>query len=514
MSNNKKWSGIALGLLVALSVGYGVDNLFVSPSKSQSEAIEETVSYTCSMHPNVKKSEPGKCPLCAMNLIPVVTHSNHQDETMQLKKERKVKYWQAPMDANYKRDTPGKSPMGMALVPVYEEDDNGADVQQLRLSKRAEKLAGVEVSPVIRDFGTETLRLTGKLMVDETRLETISAWFSGRIETLFIDYTGLTVEKNTHMATMYSPDLLVAQKELLEAMRSQSLGLINSSKEKLRLWGLSTEQIQTIIRTGKISDTVTLQAPIGGTVLTKYVKEGEYLKTGSKIYDIADLDRLWLIADVYENDASKLSYGQALTFTTLAYPGKVFNGTITFIDPIVNSTTRTIRVRAIVDNKRGELKPEMLAKVSVNIRYGVNGPIQDGEISDLWVSPMHPEEFSTTPGSCPICGMTLKKASELGLTNANHSVTPPLLIPATAPLITGKRAIVYIQVPNKIGVYEGREIHLGPKVGDYYIVLQGVQEGDYVVTKGNFKIDSAMQLQAKASMMQPDGGKSMSEHHH
>jgi Cu(I)/Ag(I) efflux system membrane fusion protein len=510
----KKWGGLTLALLIAIGIGYGVTKPFISPIQSHVESMEKTTTYTCSMHPQVKKNELGKCPICAMDLIPVATHSDHQDETSLTKKERTIKYWQAPMDPNYKRDKPGKSPMGMDLVPVYEEDENDAGVQQLVLSKRAEKLAEVEVSPVMKDFATETLRLTGKLMVDETRLETISAWFPGRIEKLFIDYTGLTVEKNTHMATIYSPDLLVAQKELLEASRSQSAGLISSSKEKLRLWGLSAMQIQSIIRTGRVSDTLTLQAPIGGTVLTKYVKEGEYLKTGSKIYDIAALDRLWLIADVYESDAAKLSYGQALTFTTLAYPGKVFNGTITFIDPIVNPKTRTIRVRAIVDNKNGDLKPEMLAKVSVNIRYGLNGPIQDSQVADFWVSPMHPEEFSTKPGKCPICGMRLKKASELGLAKANSLAKKPLLIPATAPLITGKRAIVYIQVPHKTGVYEGREIHLGPKVGDYYIVLHGLNEGDYVVTEGNFKIDSAMQIQAKSSMMQPGGGKAMTGHNH
>lgn len=424
-TNIKKWTAVILALLVATGIGYSAAKSVTATSDTESAMYAET--YTCSMHPQIKKNEPGKCPICGMNLIPV--HEKH--------------------------------------------DDKDTNNHQIVLSKKAETLAEVAVSPVIREFAEETLRLSGKLMVDETRSKTVTARFPGRIEKLFIDYSGLTVEKNTPMATLYSPELLVAQKELLEATRTASSGLLNSSKQKLRLWGLSNEQIQAIIRSGNVSDTLTLRSPIGGTVLTKYVKEGEYLSTGSKLYDIASLDQLWLIADVYESDAAKLRNGQSLEFTTLTYPGRSFSGSITFIDPTVNPTTRTIRIRAIVDNKNRELKPEMLAKASVKIRYGLNGPVQEATSSEK-----------------------------------------PLLIPATAPLITGKRAVVYVQIPGKRGVYEGREIHLGPKVGDFYVVHNGLSEGDYVVTKGNFKIDSAMQIQAKPSMMQQEGGKAMSGHRH
>lgn len=501
----KKWGRLALIVLIALGIGYAMMSFFLTSKDAphQHETPSEHTLYTCSMHPQIKRSKPGKCPICSMSLIPVAPHSNDHNAGSSPKKEPKIKYWQAPMDPSYKRDKPGKSPMGMDLVPVYEEAENGLSEVQITLSPRAEKLAEVEVSPVIRAFGTETLRLTGKLMVDETRLETISAWVPGRIERLFIDYTGLEVKKDDHMATIYSPDLLVAQKELLEAHRFQSPQLIKSSKEKMRLWGLSESQIKNIIRTGKVSDALTLRAPIGGTVLAKHVKEGDYVKTGSKIYDIATLDRLWLIAEVYENDVAKLRYGQSLSFTTLAYPGRVFKGRVTFISPIVNPNTRSISVRAIVENPGGELKPDMLAKVSIKIRYGQSGPISDKELADLWVSPMHPEEFSTKPGKCPICGMKLKRATELGLVKTGTEAQPPLLIPDTAPLMTGKRAVVYVKVSKEDGIYEGRELRLGPKVGRHYIVLQGLQEGDLVVTKGNFKIDSAMQIQAKSSMMQP-----------
>lgn len=491
--------------ILALAIGYGMTSYSRSPKDSETHLMQEKESqqWTCAMHPQVRKTESGKCPLCAMELIPV--ESDERQPSSDKNVEKKIKYWQAPMDPSYKRDKPGKSPMGMDLVPVYEDVDDDQPLQTLRLSPKAEKLAEVEVSPVSRDFATETLSLSGKLIVDETRLETISAWFPGRIEQLFIDYTGITVEKSTHMAKIYSPDLLVAQKELLEAVRSGSSGLISSTREKLRLWGLSQSQIKHIEKTGRVSDTLTLRASIGGTVLKKHVNEGEYVKTGSKIYDVANLDRLWFVANVYESDISKLFYGQKAQFITDAYPGEPFGVVITFIDPVVDPKSRTVRIRGIVDNTHRKLKPDMLAKATISVTYSKMGPTQDDTIKNLYVSPMHPEEFSTKPGKCPICQMPMKKASELGLSK-QHAIEKPLLIPASAALITGKRAIVYIKVPDKPGFYEGRIVHLGPKVGEFYIVYHGLKEGEKVVTKGNFKIDSAMQIQAKPSMMQPTSG--------
>ena len=348
------------------------------------------------------------------------------------------------------------------------------------------------------------MQLSGRLDIDETRLETISARFPGRIEHLFIDYTGITVEKNTHMATLYSPELLVAQKELLEAVRSGVFGLIESSREKLRLWGLSASQIKRIEKTGRVSDTLTMDTSIGGTVLKKYVNEGEYVKTGTKIYDVANLDRLWFVADVYESDISKLFYAQKAKFVTTAYPGDVFDVVITFISPVVDPKSRVVRVRGIIDNKDRKLKPEMLVKASLEVRYSESGPVVDTEIQDLYVSPMHPEEFSTKPGRCSVCNMPLKKASELGLVGTGE-VKKPLLIPASAPLLTGERAIVYVKSPVQPGVYESRVVTLGARVGHHYIVKHGLEEDERVVTQGNFKIDSAMQIQAKTSMMNPEG---------
>jgi membrane fusion protein, copper/silver efflux system len=506
MIENNKQTGILLAvlLIVSLLVGKGIGNYFFNPSPMTKASVSSNQTWTCSMHPQVRKNEKGKCPICAMDLVHVQTEPT---------RERKIKYWQAPMDPTYKRDKPGKSPMGMELVPIYEEGGNDSlSMTEIKLSKKAEKLADIQVTPVIRDYATETLFLSGKLLVDETRTKTISAWFPGRIENLFIDYTGVKVDKKDHMAVIYSPDLLVAQKELLEAKRSQSQTLIVSTREKLRLWGLSKSQIRGIEKTGKVTDQLTINAPIGGTVLKKFVSEGDYVKTGSKIYQMADLSRLWLLAEVYESDVGKVQYGQKLTFTTDSYPGQIFKGIVTFVDPVVDPKTRIVRVRAVVENRSYKLKPEMLARVNIQVKMGVKGVINPSVIKDLWVGPMHHEEVSTKPGNCSICGMKLKKASDLGLGTRSHD-EKPLLIPATAPLITGKRSVVYVK-DKAPGVYEGREIMLGLRVGNQYIVHHGLKEGELVVSKGNFKIDSAMQIMAKPSMMQNKKGTPMKGHNH
>ncbi len=460
MNKIKKWGGMVGVFVVAVAIGYAVSATVKSFTTSEPLQIhsEQAQQWTCSMHPHVRGEEGGRCPIC-----------------------------------------------GMSLILVQKEQADEGMATGLSLSPNAEKLAELALSTVRRDFATEKLRLSGKLVIDETRVETISAWFPGRIEKLFIDYTGITVEKNTHMAAIYSPELLVTQKELLEAARLGSAGLLGASREKLRLWGFSAQQIKEIEKTGRIEDSLTLSTAIGGTVLKKYVNQGEYVKTGSKIYDLANLDRLWFVAEVYESDIAKISYGQKAQFVTDAYPGELFDVVITFIDPIVDPNSRTIRIRGVVDNVDRKLKPDMLAKSMVSVTYSKSGPLQDKSIKELYVCPMHPEEFSTQAGRCSLCLMPLQKAAQLGLIRAQGS-DKPLLIPVSAPLITGTRAIVYVKVPNKSGRYEGREVHLGAKVGDFYIVKQGLKEGESVVVKGNFKIDSAMQLQAKPSMMQAIGG--------
>jgi len=329
---------------------------------------------------------------------------------------------------------------------------------------------------------------------------------------------------------MYSPELLSAQEELLQAlksvqrvksddseiMRNLTSGTLEAAREKLRLLGLSAEQIAEVEKRGTANDHITIYAPISGIVVHKNAIEGMYVNTGTRIYTVADLSHVWVKLDAYESDLSWLRFGQQVEFTTVSFPGEVFKGTISFIDPVLDPVTRTVKVRVDVPNQDGKLKPEMFVKAVVRADVASTGKVMDPRLAGKWICPMHPSVIKDEPGECDICGMPLVKTESLGYVSAElQDSDKPLVIPVTAALITGTRAIVYVEVPNADKpTYEGREIVLGPRAGDYYIVRNGLEEGQRVVTRGNFKIDSALQIQAKPSMMTPEGGGGSSGHHH
>jgi len=250
---------------------------------------------------------------------------------------------------------------------------------------------------------------------------------------------------------------------------------------------------------------VTIYAPIGGTVIERNGTEGMYVMTGEMIYRIADLSKVWVKLEAYEADLAWLHYGQTVTFTAEAYPGETFEGKISFIDPLLDPVTRTVRLRVNVDNHDGRLKPEMFVRGVVHAQVATSGRVMDPGLAGKWISPMHPEIVKDGPGACDICGMPLVRAEELGYVPAEAKPEDmPLVIPASAPLITGKRAVVYVEVPGaEKPTFEGREVVLGPRAGDFYMVESGLEEGEIVVTSGNFKIDSALQILAKPSMMNP-----------
>jgi Cu(I)/Ag(I) efflux system membrane fusion protein len=233
------------------------------------------------------------------------------------------------------------------------------------------------------------------------------------------------------------------------------------------------------------------------------------------LYTIANLNRLWVEFDAYESDLPWLEEGQKVSFTTISFPGEKFEGTISFIDPILNQKTRTVKVRAVVDNKDGHLKPDMFVSGTVQATINAEGLVTGGtNLAGKWVCPMHPEVIQDHPGNCDICGMKLKRAEDLGLVE-KRSDDKPLLIPASAPLITGKRAIVYVQLPDKEKpTFEGREVMLGSRVGNFIVVKEGLNEGEQVVVNGAFKIDSELEIQAKPSMMNPgDEPMTMNDEH-
>jgi len=329
------------------------------------------------------------------------------------------------------------------------------------------------------------------------------------------------------MVSLYSPQLLSAQAELLQAakgvkergdatelVRRSSEGTLEAAREKLRLLGLLKEQIEEIEKTGKTADHLTIYAPIGGVVVAKYAKAGDYVEMGTPIYTIADLSEVWVKLDAYEADMMWIRYGQEVEFAAEAYPGEVFKGTISFIDPVLNPMTRTVKLRVNVANPDGRLKPEMFVRATVRTKVAASGMVMDPNMAGKWVCPMHPSVVSDGEGNCDICGMALVTTESLGYVKA-EAAQAPLVIPTSAALQTGKRAVVYVRVEGtEKPTFEGRDVVLGPRAGAYYIVNEGLTEGEKVVTRGNFMIDSALQIQAKPSMMSPEGGVMPMGHQH
>lgn len=380
--------------------------------------------------------------------------------------------WTCSMHPQIQLPQSGKCPICFMDLIKLEIDTSSAvaeSYRQVNLDSDARKLAQIEVTPVTRQQASTSLRMVGKVDYDESLVGTISAWTAGRIEKMYIAKTGSLVRKGEPMAAIYSPELYAAQAELIQAAAAQfrltpnSSSLLRNSianniaaaKEKLRLLGLGKTQIAAILKQKKPSKDIVIRAPQAGIVIRKDVVEGAYVKTGQPIYSIADLSKVWVVLEAYETDLPWIHEGDDVSFTVEAFPGEQFKGRIVYIGTMVNQKTRTVDVRLEVQNPQEKLKP----------------------------------------------GMFVQASQTMNLAQADDSQKSFLVIPASAPLITGKRAVVYVEHPDKEGIYEGREIVLGPKSGDFYIVKSGLKEGDQVVSKGAFKLDSALQIMAKPSMM-------------
>ncbi len=440
--------------------------------------------WTCSMHPQIRMHKPGKCPICFMDLI--------------------------------------------ALAESGDGGGDESDRPTLTMSPNAKILAGIATAAAVRRGVNSEIRMVGKVDYDETRLEMITARIAGRIDRLYVDYTGVPVQRGDHLALVYSPELVSLQRELVEAqrmvttlaegasplVRNGAQQTLNAAKEKLRLLGFSDTELRSILERQTTTDHMTIRAGQKGVVIKKLVEEGMYVMVGTPLFHIADLSKVWVMLDAYESDLTWLRLGQSVDFEVEAWPGEMFKGTISFINPIVEPATRTVKVRVIVDNPGGKLKPDMFVRAIAKADVSETGGVKSSRLVGMWVCPMHPQVVKNKPGTCDICGMPLVPAEELGyVAAAGDSKVDPLIIPATAPLLTGKRAVVYVEVEgSEQPTYEGREVVLGPRVGNYYVVRSGIAEGEKVVVNGAFKIDGELQIRAKRSMMNPDGGKVQTGH--
>lgn len=377
----------------------------------QTEVSNETI-WTCSMHPQIRQNEPGKCPLCGMDLIPLAGQSNQGEQSLF----------------------------------VY------------TMSPEAIALANVQTAKVIYNTPEYEVYLTGKIAVNEKKLKSISANYTGRIEKLFIDFTGETVNKGEIIATIYSPELVTAQKELIEAAKNKQINpsLYNAVREKLSLWKINEKQIDAIETRGEIITEFDVYAQISGIVMSRNISTGDYVNRGSVLFEIADLSSVWVMLDAYEQDLSVVRIGDKVDFTVASLPGREFTSTVTFIDPLINPQTRTASVRMEVNNPGMQLKPEMFVKGKIKSKFSAQTGLK-------WKS---------------------------------------LLISKTSVLWTGVRSVVYVKVPDsEFPSFEMREVILGPRTGDFYVIEKGLQEGEEIVTNGVFAIDAAAQLSGNYSMM-------------
>jgi Cu(I)/Ag(I) efflux system membrane fusion protein len=481
-SNRWAWLTGSAGaiVLVVLVVSAIAALMWFGGPRPETEAQTAT-AWTCSMHPDVRMDRPGMCPKCNMPLIPV-----------------------------------------SQLGSEYEKLEQGA---------------GLEVKPVSYRELFKEIRATGKLDYNERRVAYITARIKGRVDRVYADVTGIQVKANDHLVDIYSPELYVAQEELLQALAEFeskpnerfAQTVLDAARTKLRLLGILPEQIDQIEKSRKQTTHLTIYAPIGGVVVEKNIREQQYVDEGDMLYRIADLDPIWLYLDIYERDLAWVRYGQAAEVTVEAYPGQTFEGRIVFIDPFLNDETRTVRVRVNLANPDGKLKPAMYASARVRVQLQPDGLPQRTGLEGKYICPMHPEIVSDGPGQCSICQMPLEQVQDLfppqpavrgeTVAAAEHEIGKALAIPKSAVLDTGRRQVTYRK--NRQGAYELVELKLGPlaeaqdesgKISNYYPVLAGLSAGDQVVVQGGFLLDSQRQIEGMPSLLYSEGQSGQSLH--
>ena len=393
--------GLGLGLGYLLFADRGKETISPPTASPAKGAVE----YTCSMHPQIRQAEPGICPLCEMDLTPLENESSDQTTV-------------------------------------------------LKMSPEAAKLADIQTARVgSGPNGARRIRLSGKIAPDERRALTQTAHLAGRVEQLYVTFTGEEVRAGQPLALLYAPALLSAQREFLEAMRMKTTNptLLEAARAKLRNWKLPENFIDELEKSGKIQREVLIRADRSGVVTARRVAVGDYVEEGAPLFELMDLRKVWAILEAYEPDLPFIRVGNRVEITAPALPGRSFSGRIAFIDPLLNPQSRTVALRVELDNAGAAFKPQMFI---------------EGEV--------------------------------LGGTYTQTA----LVVPKTAVLWTGKRSVVYVKVPGaSVPSFEFREIELGETTDKGIQVLSGLEPGEEVVVQGAFVIDAAAQLNNSASMI-------------
>ena len=420
-NSNKQWIYVAGALLAGLLAGFlifggpgapGADSGVRQGEEHDHTTATENQMWTCSMHPQVLQPGRGDCPICGMELIPAGT---------------------------------GSDELGAGQIRMTENAMALANIQTTRVGEGLESTSG-------------SITLSGEIVEDQEAKTVQASYFDGRIESLNIHFEGQQIQKGQQLATLYAPGLVAAQQELLTAasMKESQPDLYRAVRNKLKYWKLTDQQIDQIESGGAIQEYFPVYATVSGTIIEMMVSEGDYVKKGQPLARLSNLDRVWVDFDAYENQLDLFKTGQEITITTNAYAGKEFRALITFIDPVLNTRTRTVTVRAALANSKGLLKPGMF----VTGRIAVEG------------------------------------------SEGNTALT----VPASAVMWTGERSLVYVKTRADEPVFEMREVTLGNRVGDSFIIESGLETGAEIVTHGTFTVDAAAQLQGKKSMMNAEMG--------
>lgn len=447
-------------LIVVVALAFVSVGTFLYFGNTMSEQDTTSASkggevWTCSMHPQIRMSKPGNCPICAMALIQAAAPLSAETAS------RNIISYRSSMMPGEVSQTPRKDSMGMDMVPVYASGDS-----MLALSEHARAMASVETVPVHRRRMSRAIRMVGKVQYNETAIANITTRVEGYVERLFVDYTGIEVKPGDPLVEIYSPDLLVTQQELLIALDSpRNAGLVESAKRKLLLWGLTQGQVDDLVRDKKVSDRITLFSPIRGTVTEKMVVQKAMVKPGDILYTLVNLESVWIYLDIYEYELPWVQDGQMVEIKSEAIPDQSFMGRVFFISPVLDEETRTVNVLCNINNTEHKLKPGMY--VSAVIRAETLGP----------------------------------KGEQLLLT-----------VPLTAVLDSGVRKIVYVEKAK--GQFVPVEIVTGPRTEDAYPVLSGLNEGDRVAVRGSFLLDSQFQIRGLPSLFYKEGQTAVTGHQH
>ena len=444
---------IAVILSLAAGTGFGLW-LGGAGGASMHAPHEQADLYRCPMHPAVVSDKPGSCPVCGMDLVA------DQPAAGSASGERAVAYWRAPMDPSYTSHEPGKSPMGMDLVPVYEDELQAEGT--VTIDPATVQNIGVRTALVERRALHRTVRTVGRVAYDETRMTDVNTKIAGWVEQLFVDYTGQMVEKGEPLLQIFSPELVAAQEEFLtavdygERLRSGAGGealtgardLLSASLQRLRYWDISDRQIEDLRQTGEARRTMTVHSPQEGTVVHKAVFDGQHIAPGQHLYRIAELSRVWVYADIYEYELPWVRQGQEAEVELSYLPGRTFTGKVTYVYPFLEAETRTVKVRMTFANPNLELKPEMYANVTIQ------SPLPEANV---------------------------------------------VAVPVQAVIHSGPRRVAVVSLGE--GRFQPREIRVGVEAGGFYEVLEGLREGERIVTSSQFLIDSESNLKAAVSSM-------------